>query len=121
MNSLAYLGFSCIKDIERMTLNEYQLRMEAYQLQKVDRQEELALQAWFNKSVKATKGKGKHQKPYYAKFTDLYDAEEHKDKVRKMFEPDYIPQTQKITHKSRQKILYERLREWDRTHNQKGG
>ena len=38
-----------------------------------------------------------------------------------MFEPDYIPQTQKITHKSRQKILYERLREWDRTHNQKGG
>lgn len=121
MNSLAYLGFSCIKDIERMTLNEYQLRMEAYQLQKVDRQEELALQAWFNQSVKATKGKGKHQKPYYTKFTELYNAEEQKDKVRQMFEPDYTPQTQKVTHKSRQKILYERLREYDRIHNQKGG
>lgn len=101
-----------------MTLNEYQLRMEAYQLKKVERQEELAYQSWLNRAVKATKGNGKHQTYYYKKFKDLYDTEAAKEEVRKAFEPEYKPITQKTKRKDRQAILYQRLREWDRMHPQ---
>ena len=36
-----------------MTLVEYELRMEAYQLKQVDRQNEIAQQAWMNQQVQA--------------------------------------------------------------------
>lgn len=99
-----------------MTLNEYQLRMEAYQLKKVERQEELAYQSWLNRAVKATKGKGKHETYYYKKFTDLFDTQAQKDRVRKAFEPEYQTTNTKLKHQDRQAILYQRLREWDRMH-----
>ncbi len=48
LNSLAYLGFSDIRKIEDMTFDEYNLRIEAYQLKQIKEQEKLALLAWFN-------------------------------------------------------------------------
>lgn len=112
LNSLAYLGFSCISDIEDMTLNEYTLRMEAYQLQKVEKQEELALQAWLNRAVKATKGRGKNQSYYYKNFKQLYDAQKNKDEIRSQFEPGYISLNKQAQEAERKKIMWHRLKEF---------
>lgn len=71
-----------------MTLVEYQLRMEAYQLKQVAQREDVALQAWFNQSVQATVGK-KNQKPKFKKFEDFYDREKYMADVRSSFENDY--------------------------------
>ncbi len=42
------------------------------------------IQAWFNQSVKATKGKGKQARSAYRKFEDFYN---HKEEFDKLFEP----------------------------------
>ena len=65
LNSLAYLGFSSMREIEKMTLNEYLIRMEAFQLQTIKRNEELAYQAWLNQQVQATTGSSKNPKPKF--------------------------------------------------------
>ncbi len=89
LNSLAYLGFSDIRKIEDMTFDEYNLRIEAYQLKQIKEQEKLALLAWFNQTVQATTGNAKHPKPKYKKFTDFFDAMEMIDVLRDEFEEDY--------------------------------
>ena len=71
-----------------MTLVEYSLRMEAYRLQEVKRQEGIALQAFLNQAVKATKGKN-HPKPVYRKFEQFFNTQQKIDDVRSEFEPDY--------------------------------
>lgn len=71
-----------------MTLAEYSIRMEAYQLKQVKRHEEIALQAFMNQAVKATKGKS-HPKPVYRKFEQFFNTQEQIDKVRSSFEPNY--------------------------------
>lgn len=67
--------------------------MEAYQLQQVKRQEEIALQAFMNQSVKATKGR-KNPKPMYRKFSDFFDTQAEIDRVRAEYEPDYIKKSE---------------------------
>lgn len=49
--------------------------MEAYLLQKVDREHELHLQAWLNNQVKAEKKVGKTSKPVFKEFKDFFDYE----------------------------------------------
>ena len=63
-----------------MTLVEYELRMEAYQLKQVDRQNEIAQQAWMNQQVQATTGI-KNPKPKFKKFDDFFDKKVIIDKV----------------------------------------
>lgn len=72
-----------------MTLVEYQLRMEAYQLQRIAKQRDIFMQAFANQMVKSTKGK-KTPKLVYTKFDQLFNEEKEVDKVRSSFEPDYI-------------------------------
>lgn len=76
LNCLRYLGMHDMTVIKRMTLVEYHLRMEAYLLQKVDREYELHLQAWLNNQVKAEKKSGKSSKPVFKQFDDFFDYEE---------------------------------------------
>ena len=37
----------------------------------------IALQSWFNQTVQATTGSGKHVKPKYSKFNQFYDNEKN--------------------------------------------
>ena len=71
-----------------MTLVEYELRMEAYQLKQVDRQNEIAQQAWMNQQVQATTG-SKNPKPKFKTFDDFFDKKATVDQVRSSYEPDY--------------------------------
>lgn len=113
LNSLAYLGFSDIRKIEDMTFDEYNLRIEAYQLKQIKEQEKLALLAWFTQTVQATTGNAKHPKPKYRKFTDFFDAMEMIDTLRDEFEIDYRPQTQKVKDKKRRDLINARLAEFE--------
>jgi hypothetical protein len=70
---------------------EYLLRMEAYQLKQIERQDDIALQAWLNREVKATTGKGKSERYKYTKLTQLYDRQEAISRIRSQWEPNYAP------------------------------
>lgn len=97
-----------------MTFVEYQLRLEAYQLKKVEQQENLALQAWMNQAVQATTG-GKKPKPKFKTFIDFFDREAQVDQVRSQYELDY-----KVSHLSKSdlnrrqgEVFAKRMREFN--------
>lgn len=114
LNSLAFLGFHDIAEINAMTLYEYQLRMEAYQLKRAERHEDIALQAWMNQTVQATRGNGKKPKPKYTKFKDFYDREYEIDRIRSSIEEGYVAQSNKGAQIQRGDIFAKRLEEFKR-------
>ncbi|HFU3863187.1 TPA: hypothetical protein ACGO5U_001229 [Streptococcus suis] len=67
------------------TLEQFYIYNTAYAIQQEDRRYNAAIQAWFNQSVKATKGKGKSAKSVYKNFEDFYN---HKEEFDKLFEPE---------------------------------
>ncbi|GAA0808542.1 hypothetical protein [Ligilactobacillus aviarius] len=95
-----------------MGLQEYYLRLEAYQLKLVAEREKLALQAWFNQGVQATTGSEKNPKPKYETFQQFFDSEEQNDEVRKAFESNYISTSKKSIEKHQQEIILQRQREF---------
>lgn len=69
------MGFERLYDIEILTLEEYRLRMKAYQLRRVDKEYEMHLQAWLNHAVTATKKQGEKYVPVFKEFKDFFDYE----------------------------------------------
>lgn len=112
LNSLAYLGFSSMREIEKMTLNEYLIRMEAFQLQTIKRNEELAYQAWLNQQVQATTGSPKNPKPKFKEFRKFFDSEKMIDEVRSSFEIDYITTSNKAKLRTNENAFAQRLKEF---------
>lgn len=112
LNSLAYLGFSSMCEIEKMTLNEYLIRMEAFQLQTIKRNEELAYQAWLNQQVQATTGSPKNPKPKFKEFRKFFDSEKMIDEVRSSFELDYITTSNKAKLRTNENVFAQRLKEF---------
>lgn len=112
LNSLAYLGFSSMREIEKMTLNEYLIRMEAFQLQTIKRNEELAYQAWLNQQVQATTGSPKNPKPKFKEFRKFFDSEKMIDEVRSSFEIDYITTSNKAKLRTNENVFAQRLKEF---------
>jgi hypothetical protein len=68
-----------------MTISEYYLRLEAYQLRKVEERTNLALQAFFNQMVQTPKSKS-NPHPKYDQLDKLYDAEAEISEIRHQFE-----------------------------------
>lgn len=66
-----------------MSLLEYSLRMEAFRLQQVDKQNEMHLQAWLNNAAGATKEQGKKQVPVFKSYQDFFDYEKELKEVMK--------------------------------------
>ena len=112
LNSLAYLGFSSMREIEKMTLNEYLIRTEAFQLQTIKRNEELAYQAWLNQQVQATTGSPKNPKPKFKEFRKFFDSEKMIDEVRSSFELDYITTSNKAKLRTNENVFAQRLKEF---------
>ena len=112
LNSLAYLGFSSMREIEKMTLNEYLIRMEAFQLQTIKRNEELAYQAWLNQQVQATTGSPKNPKPKFKEFRKFFDSEKMIDEVRSSFEIDYITTSNKAKLRTNENVFAQRLKKF---------
>lgn len=88
-----------------MTQVEYEIRMEAYRLKSLDKERDIAMSAWFNQVVKATKGKT--GKPVYERFPDFFNHEKEETKIKQFFNPQYVPYNEKGTKRL---LEQERLR-----------
>ena len=68
------MDFKSFAEVDRLTIPEYLLLMEAVKLKQIDMDYRNHLQAWLTFSAQATKKKGQ---PVYAKFKKFYDYEKH--------------------------------------------
>ena len=83
MNCFRYLDFKSFAEVDRLTIPEYELLMEAVRLKQVDQDYRNHLQAFLNFAVKAEKKNGKKSKPVYSKFKRFYDYESEIKKATK--------------------------------------
>lgn len=112
LNSLAYLGLVSMREIEKMTFDEYLIRLEAFQLRTIKRNEELAYQAWLNQQVQATTGSSKNPKPKFREFEQFFDTNKMIDEVRGNFEVDYKATNKQNTLRTNENLFTERLKEF---------
>lgn len=77
------------KEASRTTLEEFEIYNTAYLIQQEDMRYHSAIQAWFNQTVQATKGKGKSARSAYRTFDDFYN---HKNEFDKIFKKDEVKQ-----------------------------
>lgn len=77
------------QEASRTTLEEFEIYNTAYLIQQEDRRYNSAIQAWFNQTVQATKGKGKSARSAYRTFDDFYN---HKDEFDKIFNKEEVKQ-----------------------------
>ncbi len=64
-----------------MTITEYELRLKAYRLKRLDEQEMVHLQAWTNWQVQATKQQGKKKVSVYPSFKKFFDKEKLENNI----------------------------------------
>ncbi|MGK4046335.1 hypothetical protein AB0X62_02180 [Ligilactobacillus salivarius] len=95
-----------------MTFDEYLIRLEAFQLRTIKRNEELAYQAWLNQQVQATTGSSKNPKPKFRKFDQFFDTNKMIDEVRGNFEADYKSTKKQNTLRTNENLFVERLKEF---------
>lgn len=76
-------------EASRTTLEEFEIYNMAYLIQQEDMRYHSAIQAWFNQTVQATKGKGKSARSAYKTFDDFYN---HKDEFDKIFNREEVKQ-----------------------------
>ena len=74
LNCFRYLDYKSFAEVDRLTIPEYELLMEAVRLKQVDMDYRNHLQAYLNFVVKAEKkaGKGK-SKPVFSSFKKFFD------------------------------------------------
>lgn len=71
-----------MREIQRMTFREYNLRIKAWNLRRVDEEYGIALQAWMNREIEAQKKKGKNKYEYvYKSFKEFYDYEKRTKEI----------------------------------------
>ena len=82
-NCFRYFGFTSFKQVDQLTLAEYELMMEALELRMLDESLHEHRQAFLNFAVKAEKkaGKGK-TKPVYRRFRQFFDFDRELRKIK---------------------------------------
>ncbi len=94
-----------------MTMREYSLRWEAYQLKQLSQEAAIASLAWANQTVQATTG-GKHPKPKYKSFDKFFDREKAETKIRQQYGDTYAIQHSK--KETAAKVFLDRYEEYHR-------
>ena len=84
MNCFRYLDYKSFAEVDRLTIPEYELLMEAVRLKQVDMDYRNHLQAYLNFAVRAEKkaGKGK-SKPVFSSFKKFFDYQKKLAEVQK--------------------------------------
>lgn len=72
-------GVSDFAEAGRMTMEEFRIRKRGHIMKRLEREQEIYLQAYLNRNVKATDKKGKEY--VYKKFEDFYDEVKRKNAV----------------------------------------
>lgn len=87
-NCFRYFGFTSFKQVDQLTLAEYELMMEALELRMLDESLHEHRQAFLNFAVKAEKkaGKGK-TKPVYKRFRQFFDFDKELKKMKNRRKP----------------------------------
>lgn len=75
------MDYKSFAEVDRLTIPEYELLMQAVRLKQVDMDYRNHLQAFLNFAVKAEKKSGKKSKPVFTKFKRFYDYEKEIAKV----------------------------------------
>lgn len=81
MTCFRYLGFKSLDQVNNITPYEYRLLMKSKELQIVDKQYEIHLQAYLNMSAQARRRVGKKMKPVYTKFDKFFDYQKQLERV----------------------------------------
>ena len=81
-------------------------------MQQAQRQDDLVRQAFYNQTVQATVGSGKHARPKYNRPEDIFDFSEMVDSIRQAYEPDYKATSKKINRQSDYSLFYERIKKY---------
>lgn len=76
------------KEAMRTTLEEFEIYNMAYAIQQEDKRLNSAIQAWFNQSVKAQKGRGKSARPAFRNFEEFYNHKEEFDRIFQKNQPN---------------------------------
>ncbi len=76
---MGFFGVSDFDEARRMTLYEYRLRKRGHIMQRLEREQELYLQAYLNRVVKTIDRNGKEY--VYKEFEDFYDEAKRKNAV----------------------------------------
>lgn len=97
-------------EASRTTLEEFEIYNKAYLIQQEDMRYHSAIQAWFNQTVQATKGKGKSARSAYKTFDDFYN---HKEEFDKIFRKEDIKQVnnQRLSLADRNRRLNQSMNE----------
>lgn len=83
LNCFRFLRFKSISEVDRLTIPEYKLLLEAYNLQVVDQEYQQHVQAYLNYQVQAQKASGKYKtKPVYNTFKKFFDYEKALEEVK---------------------------------------
>ena len=84
LNCFRYLDYKSFAEVDRLTIPEYELLMEAVRLKQVDMDYRNHLQAYLNFAVRAEKkaGKGK-SKPVFSSFKKFFDYQKKLAEVQK--------------------------------------
>ena len=98
------------QEASRTTLEEFEIYNTAYLIKQEDMRYHSAIQAWFNQTVQATKGKGKSARSAFKTFDDFYN---HKDEFDKIFKKDDVGQVKqkKMSLADRNRRLNQSIRE----------
>lgn len=78
------MGYQSLSEIEDMSLYEYEMKMKAHNLARVDKEYDMHLQAWLNHAATATKESGKKVISVYKDFKDFFD---YKKRLREVEAP----------------------------------
>lgn len=82
MNCFRYFGFKSLSEVDRLTIPEYELLVEAYRLKLVDQERMVHWQAFLNFAVQAKRPVGKRkEKPVYSSFDKFFDYEKELKKA----------------------------------------
>lgn len=77
------MDYKSFAEVDRLTIPEYEMLMEAVRLKQVDMDYRNHLQAYLNFAVKAEKKAGKHKtKPVFANFKKFFNYEEALEKAK---------------------------------------
>lgn len=87
----------------RTTLVEFEVYNTAYAIKQEDIRFNAAIQAWYNQTVQATKGKGKSVRSAYRTFNEFYD---HEKEFSKIFKPeDTAPRSRTLSLADKNRII----------------
>lgn len=81
MTCFRYLGFKNLDQVDNITPYEYRLLMKSKELEMVDEEYRIHLQAYLNMSAQAKKRAGKKVKPVYITFNKFYNYQKSLDRV----------------------------------------